>query len=344
MRLEKTGRLAVLATILFAASLFTQQGESQAQAQVGGMSPALQAAATMFIPLPNSTLFTPDLVQQVQQLHTKDRWRLPEAKAWKSVAEDPYVVTRRLDEMWHTVGPWESKYKLINKYRGRISRLQELNPDVDFDNLQEGQQILVWKRSEEGVSRSLGTANRGRLVNGEPLPPGETYKIQYPHRAFGTYYAVSETVRVLDEFGERFPDAHPLLVGDMSFRIGRKIAPHKSHQSGRDVDITLPRKTPPPDYRRFHHLRYKDIDLEQTFWLVKQFVDSGHVEYIFLDKRWQRRLRNYAEEQGAPQEWLDKVFEYRSSRPGLAMIRHERGHHRHIHVRYRCQETDRRCS
>jgi len=343
MSSEKSGRLFVLATLLVAAGLIGHQGETQAQQGIN-MAPALQAAATMFIPLPSSSLFTPDLVQHIQQLATKDRWRLPEKEtSWRFVAEDPYVITRKLDEMWHTVGPRDSRHTLLAKYRGRLSRLQELNPEVDFNNLEEGMNILVWQR-DENVSQSWGHANRGRLINGEPLPEGESYRLQYPHRAFGTYYSVSEIVRVLDAYGERFPDSHPLLVGDMSFRDGRKIAPHKSHQSGRDVDITLPRVTAPPDYRRFHNLRRRELDVEKTFWLLKQFVDGGQVEYLFIDRRWQRVLRQHAASQGAPEEWLDAVFEFGSKRPGLAMVRHERGHHRHVHVRFKCQPTDRRCS
>lgn len=342
MTLRKSMRIGLLASLVASASILSNPAEPQAQ-HFSGIAPALQAAATMFSPLPSSSLFTPDLVQHIQELAPKQRWRLPTPEStWEMVAEDPYVVTRRMDEMWHTIGPRDTRHSLLAKYHGRLTRLQELNPDVDFNNLVEGTSILVWRRSDD-VSQSWGSANRGRLLNGEPLPEGSGYKIQYPHRAFGTYYTVSEIVRVLDAYGQRFPDSAPLLVGDLSFRDGRRIAPHKSHQSGRDVDITLPRLNAPPDYRRFHNLRKKDLHVERTFWLLKQFVDGGHVEYMFIDRRWQRLLRDFGESQGAPEEWLNAVFEYRSTTPQGALVRHERGHHRHVHVRFKCQETDRRC-
>ena len=237
---------------------------------------------------------------------------------------------------------YPSKYKLLAQGLGPMKHLQELNPDVDFDNLEKGQQVLVWKRSEQ-FSKSWGDPNHGRLYDGEPLPEGDGYLVLHPHRAFGTYYTVSEIVRVMDAFNARYPESKPLIVGDISVKNGRQLKPHKSHQSGRDVDITYPRLREPPNYSRFHNISRRDFDIEKSFWLIKQFIDGGNVEYVFMDKRWQRVLRAYAEKQGATEEWLNAVFEYRSNRPGLAIIRHERGHARHFHLRFKCQETDTRC-
>jgi murein endopeptidase len=341
MALSKSLRISFLTVAI---TLLTTPLVMESQAQHGALlSPsALRSAAVLFSPLPNSTLLTPELVRHVERLASKERWRTPQAEpTWKVELGSPVVQTRRLDEMWHTVA-YPSKYKLLGQGLGPMTQLQVLNPEVDFDHLEEGQQILVWKRSDS-VPRSWGEANRGRLYNGEPLPPGESYTLLYPHRTFGTYYTISEIVRVLDSYKERYPDAKPLVVGDVSVKHGRRIKPHKSHQSGRDVDITYPRLREPANYQRFHHIARRDFDVEKAFWLIKQFVDSGNVEYIFVDRRWQRELREYAQAQGATDEWLDAVFEYRSARSGLAIVRHERGHARHFHVRFKCQETDTRC-
>lgn len=342
MIFKKFVRLSLLAA---AVTLATSSivVDSQAQSTAALTPSALRTAAILFSPLPNSTLLTPELVQHVERLAPrKDRWQMPTPEPfWKTEGGAPVVNTRRMDEMWHTVKS-PSKYKLLEQGVGPLASLQALNPEVDFDNLQEGQQILVWKASDT-IARSWGAANGGRLYDGEPLPPGEGYKILYPHRAFGTYYTVSEIVRVLDAYAERYPDAKPLIVGDISVKTGRRLKPHKSHQSGRDVDITYPRHDEPPAYNRFHNISRRNFDVEKSFFLLKSFIDGGNVEYMFVDRRWQRVLREYAESQGASQEWLDAVFEYRSNRPGAALIRHERGHARHVHVRFKCQETDLRC-
>lgn len=341
MTSKKSGRLALLAFTVLALTL-SAVTDSQAQHAATLTPSAIRTAAVLFSPLPNSTLLTPELVLHVDRLANRNRWKIPEpTPAWKINDGVPIVATRRLDELWQTV-TYPSKYKLLGQGLGPMKQLQALNPDVDFDNLVAGQQILVWKRSEE-FSSSWGDPNHGRLYNGEPLPAGEGYRVLYPHRAFGTYYTISEVVRVLDAFHRRYPEAAPLIVGDISVKHGRRLKPHKSHQSGRDVDITYPRLQGPPSYNRFHNIPRRDFDIEKSFWLVKQLIDGGNVEYVFMDRRWQRVLRRYAEEQGAPEEWLHRVFEYRSNHPGAAIIRHERGHARHLHVRFKCQETDKRC-
>ena len=37
----------------------------------------------------------------------------------------------------------------------------------------------------------------------------------------------------------RFPTVHTLAIGDLSVKQGGAITQHRSHQSGRDVDIGL---------------------------------------------------------------------------------------------------------
>ena len=228
-------------------------------------------------------------------------------------------------------------------FRGRLSRLKGLNPGLDLDALEPGDEVLVWQRSAGHLSRSIGSADRGRLSHGEPLPPGEKYEILYPHRTFGTYYTVSEIVRVMDGFARRFPDAIPVMIGDMSFRTGRHIRPHKSHRSGRDVDISYPRKRPPPNYRRFHRATRRVFDARKALWMIKSFVQGGKVEYIFMDHYIQRRLVREARREGAPEEWIRAVFQYPHWHGGHAIVRHARGHRNHFHVRFKCQPTDRYC-
>jgi len=317
-------------------------GTSRSAAQTMSSS-VLRTAAIKFAPLPNSTLFTPEIVQHVQRIAERQRWKLPpEGPRWTIRDARPVVETRRRSVLWHTVARGETRRKLRTKYRG-IRHIERLNPGVDLTDLHEGQQLLVWKRSPDEISESRGKPNRGRLIQGEPMPPGEGYRILYPHRSFGTYYTVSEMVRVLDAFHQRFPDTPDLIVGDLSMRTGRRLRPHVSHQSGRDVDLTYPRKNEPRTYKMFTYIRRSDFDIEKTFWLVKHFIDRGNVEYMFIDRKWQYRLWKYAKSQGATDEWLSAVFQYRSSQSGKALIRYSRGHDDHFHIRFKCQQTDRRC-
>ncbi len=336
-------RILVLLSLITLPLISVAPSEPLAQSTVA-VSPSIRVAATWAAPLASTSLLDPTFLAQLNLLASRGVWELPpEEPSWPMMDEEPLVSTRQMDVMYHTVKKYQTKVKVRAMYKIGYKTLQQLNPDIDINNLQEGQEIVVWRRNPNRLSESRGKANRGRLRFGEPLPPGEGYIRLFPHRTFGTYYTVSEIVRVLDRYHALYPDASPLIVGDISFRGGRRIRPHRSHRTGRDVDITYPRHNEPPAYNRFHHIRRKDFDVERTFWLLKDFIDGGNVEYIFVNRRWQRKLRKYGQEQGAPDEWLSAVFQSGSMRPGKAIIRHAKGHDKHFHIRFKCQNTDRRC-
>lgn len=309
------------------------------------VSPTLMGAAAMFGPLPPSSLFTRETLEEVEELANERKWRLPDEITEEVLQQDVPMAPRPVHELWHTVEEKQSKYRIREMYRGRLSRYEGLNPDTEFDDLEAGEQILVWQRRPDLQAQSIGTPNRGRLVNGEPLAPAHDnhYVILYQHRTFGAPQAVAEVQRVLDDYAQLYPEAHPLMVGDISFRTGRKIRPHRSHQSGRDVDISYPRYEPPPNYKRFHYVRRKNLDVEKTLWLMKSFIDGGYVEYIFMDRYFQRLLIEEARRQGATDEWIDTVFQYPHWSGGNAIIRHSSGHRNHFHIRFKCHPSDRRC-
>lgn len=284
-----------------------------------------------------------DLIEpEALQRWDEPRWELPGRATWTMVDGHPVVGTPRLDELWHQLTERQNVRWVRDRYRVSLDDLAKWNADLDLHTLEPGQELMVWRRDPEELSYGIGSPNRGRLRHGEPLPPGDKYVILHPHRAFGTYYMVSELKRVLDAYAEVFPRAEPLMVGDLSFRTGRRIRPHLSHQTGRDVDLTYPRTSPPPNYKRFHYIRRRHLDAERTLWLVREFVNSGMVEYIFMDRWVQRLAYREAERQGAPQEWLEAVFEY-PGWGGKAIVRRARGHDDHMHVRFWCQPTDRWC-
>jgi murein endopeptidase len=313
-----------------------------------GLSPEMSAALRVAVvgvgPSPVSSILPPDTLERIADEVRRLRWPLPDSEPFHAIGEGSAANdTRHLEVLHHTVVGGQSFARLRQMYRFSGKEFAQWNPGVDPANLEDGQRLVVWRRAPDEISRSVGAANRGRLMGGEPLPGGDNYIILYPHRTFGTAYTVSEIVRAMDAYAMHFPDSAPLMVGDISFRNGTAISPHNSHQAGRDVDITYPRHRPPPNYERFHHVRRDNLDVEQTLWLLTEFIRGGQVEYIFVDRHHQRLLRAEAERQGAPEEWLNAVFQYPYHVGGQAIIRHARGHRGHFHVRFKCQPTDRRC-
>ncbi|AWV89271.1 penicillin-insensitive murein endopeptidase [Bradymonas sediminis] len=317
---------------------------AEAQAPPPSVASSLSLASAGLGPVALNAIMEPGTLERIARRIRDERWKLPDdPAAWPIEDGKPVVQTQQLNELWHTILPGETLKRLRQMYRLNNASLQRLNPGVNLNDLSPGQRIRVWERDPDTFSKSYGAANRGRLFNGEPLPDSPYYRILYPHRAFGTYYTVSEVSRVLNNYGKAYPDSEPLMVGDISFRVGRKIHPHASHRTGRDIDISYPRKNAAKTLRRFGHVRRNELDAKKLLVILKDLLDGGHVEYIFIDRWHQRTLRAEALAQGATEEWVDRVFQYPAYSGGDAIVRHARGHHKHFHVRFACQETDRRC-
>ena len=336
--------VAGCAALLIAVIWVEEDTASAQQGPSGSVTPTLRLAGSGFGPVPANTVLSRDELSNIASRMRARKWPIPSVQpSWPLVDGQPIIETKQLNQLHHTVQRGETLERLRQMWRVSTRELQRLNPDIDLYDLEEGQRLLVWVRDEDKLAKSYGYPHYGRLYNGEPLPPSENYVILYPYRTFGTYYAVSEIRRVMREFYDEYPDTHRLMVGDISYRNGRRMPPHKSHQSGRDVDISYPRKGEPDDLDRFHYVRRDELHPEKTLALIKKFIDGGQVQYIFMSRWFQRILIREAREQGAPEAWIDAVFQYPHWSGGDALIRHSSGHRNHFHLRFKCQETDRRC-
>lgn len=287
--------------------------------------------------------FFPSLKDDPHAMQFASPWVIPHRSPWPTNdAGIPLVTTEPTQALWHTITRRRDLRWVKQRYRTNLTTLQKLNPDIDLLSLSEGDEIKTWQRDNDTISYGRGTPNRGRLVDGEPLPTADKYVIMHQHRAFGTYYITSHLKELFDTYALAFPEAQPVVIGDLSHRTGRRIKPHLSHQSGRDVDITYPRHDEPKSFTKFHYIRRSNLDATRTLWLVKQMAQSGYVEKIFMDYWVQRKLYHEAQERGAPQEWLDAVFQY-PKWGGQAFIERAKGHDDHMHIRYYCQHTDMHC-
>jgi penicillin-insensitive murein endopeptidase len=95
--------------------------------------------------------------------------------------------------------------------------------------------------AEDGSSVSVGTHARGALLRGVVLPTdGDGYRVPQLWQRRGRQYGTEEVVRWLTaafrEVDERVPNSVATL-GDISSSGGGRSLEHKSHGSGRDIDI-----------------------------------------------------------------------------------------------------------
>lgn len=187
---------------------------------------------------------------------------------------------------------------------------------------------------------SIGSPNRGRLSGGVQLPESDLYTVRRPEESWGSSHTILQLQTAIADFRRDSGFRGELLIGAISLENGGRFRPHRSHQSGRDVDIRLPkragasRKSDAPS----------DIDWGASWELIQSFVETGEVEYIFLDYSRQKRLLEAARDAGATASEIEKIIQYpRGRSKNAGVVRHAEGHLIHIHVRIKCPSTQARC-
>jgi penicillin-insensitive murein endopeptidase len=199
-------------------------------------------------------------------------------------------------------------------------------------------------------SRSIGSANRGRLRRGVSLTSTPHLVVRGGRTsAFGT----AELVGALQRAAARVAEQHPgprLVVGDLSGEHGGRLSPHRSHRSGRDADISfylVDERGEPVEAPRFVHLgrsgcgplggRQYCLDPVRSFSLVAALLDdpSARVQYVLVAADLRERLLAEGARRGAPAEVLDRV------RIATDLHAGSRSHRSHFHVRIYCPIDDR---
>ncbi|AKF05884.1 penicillin-insensitive murein endopeptidase [Sandaracinus amylolyticus] len=202
-------------------------------------------------------------------------------------------------------------------------------------------------------SVSVGRHNTGRLLGGREIVESEHVRLKHPNgdQHHGTDELVTLLERSAATVAQQFPGSR-LTVGDLSRRRGGRFRPHRSHRSGRDVDVGF--YVVDTSGQLVYHDRFVDFRADGTTranpdwrfddarnWaLVAAMVgqDDAPVQYMFVARWLKQRLLDYAASIGAPQELIDRASAIldQPSRGG----RHED----HFHVRIYCPAGDRpRC-
>ncbi|MCA9714191.1 MAG: penicillin-insensitive murein endopeptidase, partial [Myxococcales bacterium] len=178
----------------------------------------------------------------------------------------------------------------------------------------------------------VGGPNGGRLVNAVQLPENpQLYTRKHPANAWGSTHTITALQRSVARFRKQSGYQGAVVIGDISKRHGGRFYPHKSHQSGRDVDIALPGS---PGAR----------DWDATWGLVRALIDSDRVERIFLDYGRQSELYEAARRVGESTESLARELQFPEGRYAPAIVQHQSGHEEHIHVRFKCGPDERGCT
>jgi len=218
------------------------------------------------------------------------------------------------------------------------------NPQIDKHRIRIGQELQIYTELPESNSESIGSPNRGKLIHGLRLTPHAGYVIRDRDRAWGTLETITNLRAAFSRVTRRYPKAPQVMVHDISRSSGGWMDGHRSHQSGRDVDIAYYLKKCEERLCRFHRIGGAQLDLERQWALLEYWLRHGMVEAIFIDYKIQKYLYRYAKKRGASREELFEWFQYPRGRDDPSgVIRHFPKHDDHIHVRFVCHETDEQC-
>ena len=202
-----------------------------------------------------------------------------------------------------------------------------------------------WQEFQEKQdTRSVGKSNKGKLVHGREMPDHGPGFIRKNDKA---YFGTDETVAMLlwacQRMTELYPGTVPVVIGDISSERGGRLRPHASHQSGRDVDIGYYFVDNSP-IKRFKDAEADNLDVEKTWTLLELFLFTHKVDYLFIDKTLQEPLFQEALSRGWSEAELATLFEAPlGDRKRKGIIRHQKGHRHHFHIRFVCPEEDRDC-
>lgn len=206
---------------------------------------------------------------------------------------------------------------------------------------------------EDGTSISMGRPSGGYLVAGRRLPDkGEGYTTRETWRVRGNRYGTDELIDLLTAVGRQLAKTpgEKLVVADLSMRAGGEARRwHRSHQSGRDVDLVYFMRDAQGAPMEADAMRVFDanglardgsgitIDIPRTWQLVRSLITAreAYVQWVFMFQPIANKLLEHAVAIGEPEAVLARA-RLVMKQPGDS-ARHDD----HIHVRVYCSERDR---
>lgn len=190
---------------------------------------------------------------------------------------------------------------------------------------------------------SIGSPDDGALIDGVQLQAGPEFILLDPPNAWGTVEMVALLEAAAQEMRRAYPDTVPIVVGHISREGGGSLSPHKSHQSGRDVDVAFYHEDNKL-IRGFKDMRQSGFDVAKNWFFIETLLEKGEVQMILMDWEIQKLM---VEELSLfeSQHKLRKIFQYpRSKDVRAGIVRHAPSHYHHFHIRIACPQNNWFCT
>jgi LysM repeat protein len=231
-----------------------------------------------------------------------------------------------------------------NRYGVSTRDISRWNSNLSIGSARPGTSIRIYTRKPVSASEAIGPTNRGRLENPIRLPSHRGYVIRTPAKAYGTEETIRWIVDAFDSVERKFKHTKVVRIHDISDRDGGRLRDHKSHQNGRDADISYYQKECGANGCRFAEFRSSELDVARQWALLEHWLRNGQAEMIFIDYRLQAKLYKYAKRRGVSKAQLERWIQYpRGKYKPTGVIRHFPNHEDHLHVRFVCPYSDLKC-
>lgn len=205
----------------------------------------------------------------------------------------------------------------------------------------------------DGTSISVGRPSNGYLRDGHRLPDrGEGFMTRDVWKLRGNRFGTDELLDLVTGVGRRMAGSRGprIVVADLSGPNGGESHKwHRSHQSGRDVDLVYFMRDAKGAPMEADAMRIFDpqgkardgsgitVDFGRTWLLVKELVmaHEATVQWVFMYEPIAKKVLEYAVATSEPEDVIARV------RLALKQPGDSAPHNDHMHVRVYCSDRDR---
>jgi LysM repeat protein len=250
----------------------------------------------------------------------------------------PVIAPRQRTRTIYTVKKGDTLGAIARRYKVSRGELLSYQRGALGDDpmLHPGDELVVYEIGGTVPGFGALDSDTGTLDGGAILRSGPHYTAKAASLSWGTQETINAIQRAIAAYARVSNGGPKVHVGDISRQGGGKFPPHSSHQHGRDVDVGYVLEGSLANKTVFKRATKDTLDAKRTYRLIKAFIDSGKVRYVFVDWSVQKLLYDYAKSKGVSRDTLNELFQYPRPRGrSYGIIRHWKGHDDHFHVRFR---------
>jgi len=281
----------------------------------------------------------------LSEIATKHDVTVDDLRRWNGLEGDVIRLGQTL-----RLGPTGQKYRIrkgdtlsqIAAHRGvSVDAIVKLNPGLKPDRIRRGQTIVVPKPKIAPPPPKEPLECPGRIVQ---IGGHRAYRVRNRNLAWATAFSADAIRRGFSMVKLRHGSAVRARVLDASSRGGGRLKGHRSHRTGRDVDITYFQERCGRAGCPVIAVSPEHLDVTRQWTLFRYWLDKDDVQYLFVDYSLQKPLYEHAKKLGATEEQLDEWFQYpRPAWDPHGIIRHWDGHLNHVHVRFHDTDSGSAC-